>query len=241
MSRQRCGLLAAWTTAWLAGHASYDDVIDVVTADETHRVVGLPGITGAVPLGWALGTLREQNETRLRLVLPAPGDPRGLPAPGEFSAAAMTTGEAVLGGRLGLVPDAGDGPDSIVTWTAYAVGPACPDPLTVAEADHDLVLELGRAARRLADLDVARWHPEAAELFSARRDDRPRLRLPCRHDPRALGLLERAERLAAVLDLAVADSPGGAVTGHEARARDEALTPLATAVRRARMTAYNAV
>lgn len=225
----------------MAGRASYDDVIDVVTADETHRVVGLPGVSAAVPLGWALGAFREQGETRLRLVLPAPGDPRGLPPPGEFSVAALSAGEAVVASQLGLIPDSGMATESIVTWTAYEIGPTRPDPLTVAEADHDLVLELGRAARRLADLDVARWHPEAAELFAARRDDRPRLRLPSGHDARALGLLERSERLAAVLDLAVADSPGGAITGHEAQARDEALIPLATAVRRARMTAYNAV
>jgi hypothetical protein len=44
-----------------------------------------------------------------------------------------------------------------------------------------------------------------------------------------------------VLDLARADAPGGAVTGAEARARDDAIHPLATAIRRARQAAYNAV
>ncbi|MBA2416743.1 MAG: hypothetical protein H0V64_12840, partial [Geodermatophilaceae bacterium] len=57
---------------------------------------------------------------------------------------------------------------------------------------------------------------------------------------RALGLAERAQRLVDVLDLALADAPGAAVTGHDARARDEALRPLATAVRRALVAAYNA-
>jgi hypothetical protein len=36
------------------------------------------------------------------------------------------------------------------------------------------------------------------------------------------------------------DAPGAAVTGHDARGRDEALRPLATAVRRALVAAYNA-
>jgi hypothetical protein len=45
----------------------------------------------------------------------------------------------------------------------------------------------------------------------------------------------------AVLDLARQDAPGGAVTGAEARARDDALRPLAVALRRARVAAYNAV
>jgi hypothetical protein len=54
-------------------------------------------------------------------------------------------------------------------------------------------------------------------------------------------LLAQADRLAAVLDLAAADAPGGSVTSAETRARDEALRPVATAVRRARLAAYNAV
>ncbi|CAA9285917.1 MAG: hypothetical protein AVDCRST_MAG41-3975, partial [uncultured Corynebacteriales bacterium] len=61
------------------------------------------------------------------------------------------------------------------------------------------------------------------------------------HDGRAVRLLAQAERLAAVLDLAGADAPGGAVNGTEARARAAALRPLVTAVRRARLAAYNAV
>jgi hypothetical protein len=64
--------------------------------------------------------------------------------------------------------------------------------------------------------------------------------LPPGHDGRAVRLLAQADRLSAVLDLAAVD-PGGSVTGAGARARDEALRPLHTAVRRARLAAYNAV
>jgi hypothetical protein len=52
-------------------------------------------------------------------------------------------------------------------------------------------------------------------------------------------VLGRAQRLAQVLDLAMADAPGGAVNHRQAAARDDALRPLATAVREATVAAYN--
>lgn len=238
MHRQHSGLLAAWSTAWLTGHASYDDVIDAVVGDARHRVTGVPGARQPVPLGWALTALREHGETGMRLVLPVPGDPRGLPRAGEFSAAALEAGEGVIGGQLGLVPNGTDGEE--VGWTAYGVAPAAPDPVGVAEAEQELADQLRLCARALADLDVARWRPEVTELLHGLRHDQARVALPAGHSARALGLLERAERLGAVLDLAMADAPGGAVTGYDARARDAALRPLATAVRRALVAGYNA-
>lgn len=216
---------------------SYDDVIDAVVGEDVHRVEGLPGQADPVPLGWALSALRERGETRLRVVLPVPGDPRGLPGPGTFTSAAIEAGEGVLGGGLGLTPEIADG---AVVWTAHQVSHGRPDPVTVAEADHELAVSLRNAARALTALDVARWRPEAAELLQGSPAGRRRLRMPAGHDQRALGLVERALRLVDVLDLAMADPPGGAVTGHEARARDEALRPLATAARRALVAAYNA-
>ena len=52
-------------------------------------------------------------------------------------------------------------------------------------------------------------------------------------------MLGRAQRLAAVLDLAMADAPGGAVNHAQAARRDAALRPLAAAVREAVTAAYN--
>ena len=65
--------------------------------------------------------------------------------------------------------------------------------------------------------------------------------LPDDHDPLAVSVLGRAQRLAAVLDLAMADAPGAAVNHAQAAARDTALRPLADAVREATTAAYNAV
>ena len=244
--RVRSGVLAAWTSAWLAGEAAYDDVVARVTGDdEPHRVTGLPGTDGETPLGWALPVLRERSPEGVRAVLPMAGDPRGLPGPGPFTTAALEAGEAVVGRGLGLVPrvtEHGSVADRTCTvlWTAYEVVEPAPDPLTVPEAEHDLTAATRDAASALAALDVASWRPEVAEeLARMRRGVTPEL--PPGHDARAVRLLASADRLAAVLDLARADAPGGAVTGAEARARDDALRPLATAVRRARQAAYSAV
>jgi hypothetical protein len=244
--RVRSGVLAAWTSAWLAGEAAYDDVVARVTgADEPHRVTGLPGADGETPLGWALPVLRERSPEGVRAVLPVAGDPRGLPGPGPFTTAALAAGEAVVGRGLGLVPrvtEHGSAADLTcsVLWTAYEVVEPAPDPLAVPEAEHDLTAATREAASALAALDVASWRPEVAdELARMRRGVTPEL--PPGHDARAVRLLASADRLAAVLDLARADAPGGAVNGAEARARDDALRPLATAVRRARQAAYNAV
>ncbi|MGZ4668172.1 MAG: hypothetical protein ACXVX3_06560, partial [Blastococcus sp.] len=88
---------------------------------------------------------------------------------------------------------------------------------------------------------LARWHPEVPQLLAglARTTNAPGL--PDDHDPLALSVLGRAQRLAAVLDLAMADSPGGAVTNGQALARDSALRPLADAVREAVTAAFNYV
>jgi hypothetical protein len=244
--RVRSGVFAAWTSAWLAGEAAYDDVVGRVTGDdEPHRVTALPGVEGEQPLGWALPVLRERSPEGIRTVLPVAGDPRGLPGPGPFTTAALAAGEAVVGRGIGLVPlvtSHGSVQDrtECVLWRAYVITEPTPDPLTVAEAEYDLTAATRDAASALAALDVASWRPEVAgELARMRRGVTPDL--PPGHEARAVRLLASADRLSAVLDLARADSPGSAVNGAEARARDDALRPLVTAVRRARLAAYNAV
>jgi hypothetical protein len=250
MVRVRSGVLAAWSSAWLAGEAAYDDVISHVTgADEPHRVAGLPGTDADedMPLGWALTVLRERTPAGVRVALPVPGDPRGLPGGSpEFVAAAIEAGEAVVGRGIGLVPVLTEHGSAVgsrtitVRWEFQEIAEATPDPLTVAEAEYDLTEQIRQCATALAALDVASWRPEVAGgLARVRGGAAPDL--PPGHDARAVRLLAQADRLAAVLDLAAEDDPGGAVTSHAARERQAALRPLATAVRRARIAAYNAV
>jgi hypothetical protein len=235
------GRFAVWATAWLTGRSSYDEALDALLGDTAHRVVGLPGTTEAVPLGWALTALRGLGEQRLRLVLPVPGDVRGLPAVPGLAPLALESGQATVGARLALVPEQ-LGPEAI-SWTAvplHGVPPAAP-PVegTLRSVSGQLDLAVGDAARTLVALDLARWNPEVPALLAGLAKTTQAPGLPPGHDPLALSVLGRAQRLARVLDLAMADAPGAAVNHAQAAARDDALRPLATAVRHATVAAWN--
>ncbi|TFV73881.1 hypothetical protein E4P39_14095 [Blastococcus sp. CT_GayMR19] len=236
------GRFAAWTTAWLGGRTSYDEALDALLGDRVHTVAGLPDTDRAVPLGRALTTLRGLGERRFRLVLPVPGDVRGLPRLPGLAPLALEAGQAAVGSRLTLVPEAG-GPEA-VAWTAFPLDGAEPVPPpvegTLRAVSGALDLAVTGAARTLAGLDVARWNPEVPGLLAGlSKATAPGL--PHDHDPLALSVLGRAQRLAAVLDLAMADAPGAAVNHAQAAARDSALRPLADAVRDAVTAAFNTV
>jgi hypothetical protein len=235
------GRVAVWATAWLTGRASYDAALDALMGDTAHRVVGMPATDEAVPLGLALSALRGLGEQRLRLVLPVPGDTRGLPPMPALVALALETGQAAVGDRLALVPEE-LGPEA-VSWTAVDLtgAPPAPPPVegNLRAVSGELDLAVGDAARTLVSLDLARWNPEVPALLAglARTTSAPGL--PADHDPLALSVLGRAQRLSQVLDLAMADAPGAAVTHAQAAARDDALRPLADAVRQATVAAWN--
>jgi hypothetical protein len=235
------GRFAVWATAWLSGRTSYDEALDALSGDTAHRVAGLPGTDEAVPLGWALTALRGMGERRFRLVLPVPGDVRGVPAVPGLAALALDSGQAAVGDRLALVPE-GLGPE-VVQWTAFpldgAPPPAPPVEDSLRRLAGSLDLAVGDAARTLVGLDVARWDPEVPALLAGLGKAAPPPRLPDDHEPLAVAVLGRAQRLAAVLDLAMADAPGAAVNHAQAARRDDALRPLSTAVREAVAAAFN--
>ena len=127
-----------------------------------------------------------------------------------------------------------------VTWEAFAIEPPPHDHLTVREAQYDLTTAVRECASALTEAQVGGARDDvAAGLSGARRaGDRPNV--PPGHPSPAVALLVQAERLQAVLDLVLDDPFGGAVDRHGVAARAAALRPLATAVRRARVAAFNA-
>jgi hypothetical protein len=244
MTRTRSAQLAAWASAWLAGRAAADDVLRATVGDDgSHRVVGLPGHPGPEPLSQLLISWRQCAESA-HLLLPVPGDLRGVPGPADFRNAATDAGEAVYAGPIGVVPDLFDpSPSSApvtVVWHAFAVSAAPPDHIAVADAQHDLVTAIRDAASALTAAGVSgAMRDITAELGAARRAGEY-ISLPPGHPSRAVALVAQAERLQAVLDLATADVSGGAVDRFGMSARESALRPLAAAVRRARLAGYNA-
>ncbi|WP_029431879.1 hypothetical protein [Blastococcus sp. URHD0036] len=235
------GRFAAWATAWLTGRCSFDEALDALTGETAHSVSGLPGADGAVPLGTALAALRGRGERRFSLVLPVPGDVRGLPRAAELTAPALAAGQVALGNTLALVPERLG--TETVSWTAHPLATPAPPPVegTLRAASGELDLAVGDAARTLAGLDLARWHPEVPALLAGLAQAPTAPCMPADTDPLALSVLSRAQRLARVLDLAMTDAPGAAVTTTQAAARDEALRPLSDAVRKALVAAYNSI
>lgn len=243
-----------WGNAWLAGEVSLPQLEARVGAyDDRHVVQGLT--PQLLPLDRAAARLRADGASRLRLVLPEPGDALGLAAPGPFAVAAMSAGEGVLalredGSGRGLVPtlqvhgSVVDGTVTTVTWTAYDVSRAGPDPgPLLSDVEHDLRRGILECAATLRDLDVARWRPDVAralrELRHQARSGLDEDQLPGGYPARARQLLTSARQLAGVLQLARQDS-GGALDSREALGRELALRELARLVRRAQVAAYNA-
>jgi hypothetical protein len=247
---RRSTRFVAWVRAWRAGLVPYDLAAEEIEGNEEHLAVDAPGTWTDIPLRDALSALSKLHPDEVRLVLPAPGDPRGLPGPGTpFTGAALVAGEGVLAGPYGLVPEvrthtSGSGDVfSTVHWQFFPVSGAAgarTQEATAAEAEGELAAALAEATAAIARLDIAQWRPELASALSAlrRRDDGGEL--PPGYDLRARRLFARANMLDRVLALADQVAPGGAVNLHEAQRRDEALRPLLAACRRALVAACNA-
>lgn|GEM_PF-799153 len=242
-NERRCAQLAAWGSAWLAGSVAFDDVLDAVTG--TGRHVGGPGFgPGPNPVGTALAEWKRAGATALVLALPVPGDVRGLAGPAEFRAAALTAGEAVFGrdGGLTVLPGR-DTPSSAgreLIWHRAEVGELPPDPVSMADAEHDLAESIRDTASLFARRGVTSWLSDIAPALSDARRAGERLHLPASHPPRGVRLVAQAERLSAVLTVVDSDSTGS-LTARAVAEREEALAPLRLAVRRALLAGYNAV
>jgi len=251
LSEPRSGRLAAWGNSLLAGLVSPDDaVLAIVGDDAVHRVEGLPGETAAVGLTLALGRLRSLGVTGLRVALPAPGHPLGLSGPPDFNARALEAEEAVVchGVALGLVPEVYEaGPSGDVhvevVWHVLPVREAPPaDVPSLGEAERELAQALREATEVLSGLDLAGSGPVAEAAIDAyrARAERGREVLAPGYPPRAVRVLELAQRVGLLVSLAYENGHGGAVSSAEMRARGEALRPVERTGRRAQVAAYNA-
>jgi hypothetical protein len=248
-----------WASAWLVGAAAPDDVLDalapwadahdVQAADsDTAHLTSLPAPGAPVTsLTFLLAALRRAAAGRgaapARLVLPAPGDVRGLPGPGLFSRAATAAGEGVLfpdpgpGTGLGIVPTTVA--EGVLRWTVYRIPDVGPPAEFVAlsHAERDLRDQVRQSASVLTSLGVARHRPGVREEIAAALRARPASLWPAGMPHQALRVLQHADEVEAILAAASVDEPGGALSASAATARREALRPIETAVRVARRAA----
>jgi hypothetical protein len=220
--------LAWWLTAWLRGHEVTDHVLDAITdGDLGHVVEGLDAGTTLLDL---LFEARRSGAAGAGLALPVEGDPLGLGGPRTLNEAALDAGEALVIGTWAAVPE-------IVGEVAHwRIRPAEPRQLPdVGEADRGLRSTLVDTAGLLAELDVARWRPEAADQLMNLRH-RPVLAAPAGTPPRCVELAARGLQGWAIAEVALADDDGP-VSTHEIAARRAALQPLERASRRALVAA----
>ena len=245
--------LSLWANAWLAGKAAPDDVLDAlslwapkqsVTAYDAvaagHTGLPWPDVhdTGTVSL---LQTLRAAvgrattsaatpgGPGRLRgtinVVLPVPGDVRGLAAGTQFERDALAAGEAVIitnpdepATAVGLVPefcyaDLEDAVDSVdepdfpelcaLSWTVYSL-PGAPvfEHHELGDAEYTLRSAVRSAADALgaiglgaAPADVDDPRGLVEQLLESARQHR----IPDHAPPRALRVLENAAHVDAII------------------------------------------
>ena len=235
----------------------------IETGSDGHRVVGLPGelpgagVPGAgvsgveVPLVEALRLVLAAGVVRAALAFPQPGDPLGVGASSEFGAAATEAGAGVALttrrlGDLGWVPHRDERGSSYHGWRwQVVVLPPAPAPALPAEplrlidqAERGLRRAMRAAGDELAELDLARWRPEAA---AGRERATAALRrhvggLPAGWPPAARALTNHALALWRALAVVLADE--GAASASAAQLRAAALSDLSHAVREAVVVSF---
>jgi hypothetical protein len=236
--------LAAWGSAWLQGNASFDAALDAV-------LCARPSVAGAGfehgtrhPVSVALTEWKQTGAERLRLVLPVPGDVRGLSGPADFRSAALANGQAVLGLGFGVTcAPAAATPSSAPRPTVWQRGPGvstdpAADGFGVADAEYELAEAIRETASLLTRRDAPSWLTDVAPALSDARRAGERLHLPASHPPRAVRLIAQAERMAAVLELVDSDGTGE-ITAAGSQERQEMLQPLRRAVRQALTVGYS--
>lgn len=239
--------MVVWVSAWLHGAAASDDVLDAVQAwsevqdvhahdEELGHRLDLPG-PGDAPasVGLLLATLRKEAMADGELVLPVPGDVRGLGGQQALVDHALRCGEAAVfpSSGLALVPQRDA--EGVLHWTVFAGAELdATEHMPISEAEHGMSSAMREAASTLIDLDIAKQRPGVREEIAETVASRPKQPWPEDTPKRPLRVLQRASEVEAILWVATDDAPGGALSASATRARMDALKPLFNAVRAAR-------
>lgn len=233
--------LALWAAASQGGD-SPDDVLSAI--DEAGHRAGVRAANGEIAAatglpgpGWPsagsaalLPVFRDGGLPEL--LLPYPGDLRGLPIGGELTVAALDAEALVLlpAAGIALVPTDGQ-------WRVFRC-PTRHSALGLPEAHEMLDSAVRNATRSLTALDVARGSGSAREqvrqvmLAEA-------VNCPPGTPPAASALLATSISLHALLTVASSQDTA-AVTSYEMAAVDDVLRPLAIAIRESRRAAVAA-
>lgn len=198
----------------------------------------------------------------MSVALPIPGDVRGLPAGTQFERDAVTSGEAIIidGGpaaqAVGVVPDFEyddsedfDGSDEVelsgLSWTVYSL-PAAPvaEHIELGEAEFALRSAVRSAADALGAIRAEAGGMDVADprkLVEQVMESSGQHRAPDHAPSRALRVLENAAHIDAIVTVSSGLMPIGLQSTSEAQIANDALRPLASVVRSARLAAVSAI
>jgi hypothetical protein len=269
--------LSVWANAWLAGVAAPDDVLDALSQwAPRHSVTAYDSVAaGRTGLPWPdlndagavslLQTLRTAagppgSTPPIGVVLPVPGDVRGLPAGTQYQRDAMTAGEAIIVARdasaaIGLVPefDYDDIEDEsefepepcALAWTVYSV-PGAPtvEYVDLGEAEYALRSAVRSAAEALGALRAGAAGADVADprgLVEQVLESGRLHQIPDHAPTRALRVLDNAAHVDAIITVSSGLIPSGLQSSSEVQIASDALRPLTSVVRSARMAAVGAI
>ncbi|MFE6857375.1 hypothetical protein [Nocardia sp. NPDC057668] len=261
--------LTVWAGSWVAGRSAPDDVLDALRVWATRQSVaaGDPVTGGHTGLPWAddestetapgagimvlLKLIREATtspEAQVRLVLPIPGDVRGLPVGTEFAAAATEAGEGLYVGApgtrgTGLVPVWTD--DDALQWRVYAtpIPFATESEMPLGEAEYTMRQAVRDAADALQQLHTTRVDsngPSPRDLIEDELAAYSQHGYPDSLPLRARRILDTADQVAAILTVAERAPASAPVSGTAIAAQESLLRPLWNAIRAARLAAVHA-
>lgn len=271
--------LSLWANAWLAGKAAPDDVLDALSLwAPTQSVTAYDAVAaGHAGLPWPdvhdagtvslLPTLRaavgpSRTRETVNVVLPVPGDVRGLASGTQFQRDALAVGEAVIianpddpGTAIGLVPEFSygdaDGDDDspelcALSWMVYSL-PGAPvlEHYELGDAEYALRSAVRSAADALGSIGLGSPTTDVADprgLVEQMLESSRQHRIPEHAPSRAVRVLENAAHVDAII--AVSAGLSRLPTGNsssETQIASDALRPLAGVVRSARMAAVGAI
>lgn len=280
-----------WANAWLAGKAAPDDVLDALSLWAPKQSVaaydavaagstGLPwpdvNDAGTVSLlqtlrgavGRSAGSSPSLRGT-INVVMPVPGDVRGLFPGTQFARDALGAGEAVIisnptdpNSAIGLVPDYDYNDDDsdppelcALTWMVYSLpGPAAFDCHELGGAEYELRSAVREAADALSAMGLgsASGVDNPRELVEQMLESTRQHRVPDHAPTRALRVLENAAHVDAIIAVSAglsrlpertsaAPEIVGTQSSSEGQIATDALRPLTAVVRSARLAAVNAI
>ena len=231
----RTVVLTTWVNSWLDGQCPADDISEALELFGPQRMLLAPQsdnnrcglLVGLANLGLKPGS----STPRLRAVLPAPGDPSGLPGPASFNQEAVSVGQAIVidDQHFGLIPRVSE---HETTWIGY------PTPMDSIASVKIRAEESSRAVRaalidataELAAMDLATGRDAIADSMADLNQRLRRVELPSNLDGPARHTIHTAAQILGVCEIAQGALPLAATTAMD-RQRAQVLTELATTAR----------